>query len=157
MEALLSQQYLDSHNCKKLQQCHHTLNQYRAITPYSSLVVDTEDDTSAEEWLVGVGEGGEVVVLLVPEALAGNADTLALSLTDNGLHNDLVRWYAQAFNRRLDFIGDSLSHILGMRVIILLVFQVVLDDLLDAGLDFWWIETVRLLWLKSIGVLVLRC
>ena len=49
MEALLSQQYLDSHNCKKLQQCHHTLNEYRAIMPSRSLVVDTEDNTSAEE------------------------------------------------------------------------------------------------------------
>ena len=102
----------------------------------SSLVEDAEDDAGAEEGVISVREGCEVIILFIPEALTGNADTLALSLTDNGLHNDLVRWYAQAFNRRLDFVGDSLSHILGMRVIILLVFQVVLDDLLDAGLDF---------------------
>ena len=101
-----------------------------------SLVVNTENNTRAEEGFVGVGEGGEVVVLFIPKALTGNSDTLSLPLTDNGLNNDLVGWYAQALNTGLDFVRDSLCHILGVNMVILLVLQVVLNDLLDACFYF---------------------
>ena len=91
---------------------------------YRSFVVDTEDDSSAEEGVISEGEGGEVVVLHVPEALWGNSNTLSLHLSNNGLHYDLVRWYAEALNGGLDFVSDSLGHVLGMSVVILLVLQV---------------------------------
>ena len=58
--------------------------------PAGSLVVDTEDDAGAEEGVVGVGEGGEVIVFLVPQALASHSDTLPLPLSNNGLDHNLV-------------------------------------------------------------------
>ena len=126
------------------------------FNPEPSLIVDTEDDTGAEERVVGVGEGGEVVVLLVPEALAGHADPLALSLADNGLDHDLVGRDAQELDAGLDLVGHALRHGLGLAVLVLLVLQVVLHDLLDARLHLARVETVRFFGLEAVRAVELR-
>ena len=67
-------------------------------------VVDAEYDAGAEEALlqrkdiamlgsrayVHVGVRGPIVVLVVPEALGGDANALPAELADDGLHDDLV-------------------------------------------------------------------
>ena len=69
--------------------------------------------------------------MVVPETFARNSDTLSLDLADNGLHHDLVRRNREPFNCRLNFIGDFLSLVLALLVVILPISQVSGYDLLD--------------------------
>ena len=113
------------------------------ITPRRcSLVVDTEDNTRAEEGVVLVSEGGPVIILIVPEALGSDSHTLSCDLSNDGLNNDLVGRDVQGFNLQLYLVCDGLRHQLSSPMIVILILEVSQDDLLNAWLNLGWVESV---------------
>ena len=116
-----------------------------------SLVVDTENNASAEEGGILVGPGGIVVIFLVPEALAGDTHTLAQDLTDDDLADNFVTWDAQLLYLLFDFSDNLFSHLLVFGVIELNVLKSTLDDLLNDVVHLGRVKSLVLSWLHPVG------
>ena len=71
-----------------------------------SFVVDAEYNTGAEKRSILVGPRGVVVVLLVPQALAGDAHSLAQYLPDYDLAHNFVTRNAQLLDLLLNLSDD---------------------------------------------------
>ena len=74
---------------------------------------------------------GIVIVHFIPKALGCNTHSLAIDLSDNALHNDFIARHVRLRYTWTDRVNDVLS-LLG---VLLGVFQVFLDDLLNNALD----------------------
>ena len=121
----------------------HFQNTPHQLPDYStSLLVDTEDHTSAEKRVVSVGEGGVVIVGFVPEALGGDAHALTSNLADNGLHNDFVGGDAKLLSSGLNLADDSLNPGLRLHLVVLLVADVAVNHILDNNLNFIGVESI---------------
>ena len=107
----------------------------------SSFIVHAEDNARAEKRVVLVGERSPVVALVIPEALGGNADTLASDLSDNGLHNDFVGRDVKCLHLHLDLVSNGLCDQLCCGMVVLLVSQVPQDNFLNAGLYLGGVES----------------
>ena len=118
----------------------------------SSLVVDAEDDSSAEKTSVLVSKRSIVVVEIVPKALGSNTNSLTLYLSNNRLNNDLVGGNAESSACLFDFVCDLLSLCLGVSMVVLFVLQVVMHDGFDQVSHFARVESVALLGLKPICI-----
>ena len=117
-----------------------------------SLVIDSEDDASAEQARVLVCERGVVIIQVVPKALGSYTDSLALNLSNNRLHNDLVGGNIESSACLLDLVGDLLSLCLSVRMVVLFVLEMVVHDSLDEVSYLAGIEPVSFLWLESVSV-----
>ena len=84
-----------------------------------------------------------VVVLVVPQALRCDSDTLSSDLADDCLHDDLVGRNVEGLHLHLYLVGDQLSHHLRSRVLVLLVLQVSQNNLLDALFNLRGIESIE--------------
>ena len=85
-------------------------------------MVNAENDSSAEERVVLVGEARVVVVGVIPEALGGHTHSLARDLANHTLHDDLVLGdVAVVLDLRSDRIHDLLGPVLGVGVLVLFV------------------------------------
>ena len=76
-----------------------------------------------------------------------------MHLSDNGLHHNLVLWDAESLDVGLDLVADLGGGLTRGHVVVLLVLQVMGHDLLDAVSNLGGVESVRLFWLQSVGVL----
>jgi len=114
----------------------------RLLVSECSLEVDSEDDAGAKEGLILVGVARVVVVLHIPKALGGDADTLALDFADDGLHHNFVTIVFEGLHLSLDLAHDLLSPAFGGSVVVLLILQVHLHDFLDDLLHFRWVESI---------------
>ena len=83
-----------------------------------------------------------VVVLVVPQALRCDSDTLSSDLADDSLHDDLVGRNVEGLDLHLYLVGDQLSHHLRSRVLVLLVFKVSKNNLLNALFNLRGIESI---------------
>lgn len=81
--------------------------------------------------MVGVGEVSEVVVLHIPKALGRETDALTTHLSNNGLHNNFVGRNAKVLQHSSDLVYNLLSLLLGFLMVVILVFEVAGDDLLN--------------------------
>ena len=115
-----------------------------------SLVVDTENDARAEKRSVRVGIWRIVIVRLVPQALASDANTLAEDLTDDALDDDLVAWNVQLLCVIFDINDDAFGDVLMFLLIEFLTFQLILNAGLNDLTHLRGIETLVLTRLHSV-------
>ena len=115
---------------------------FSGLTFYRSLLVDSEDDTSAEKRGILVRETCVVIICVVPKALGCYTHTLASHLADNTLNNNLVlRDVAIVFDLRSNCVDNLLSPVLSVSMFILFIGQHSFDHILNDDFDFRWIKS----------------
>ena len=107
-----------------------------------SLLVDAEDHTSAEKGSISEGEGGIVIISLVPQALGCDTHALSCNLTNNGLNDDFVGGDRQLLHSGLNLADDSLNPGLSLNLIVLFISNVAVNDVFDNDLNFIGVESI---------------
>ena len=98
----------------------------------SSLVVNAEDDASAEEGSILICVARVVVICVVPKALRCNAYTLTSDLADDALNDNLVTWnMALVFDLLSNGVDDLFRPMFGVRMIVLLFVKHTFDNRLN--------------------------
>ena len=72
-----------------------------------------------------------VVIADIPEALRGHANSLSFDLTDDSLHYNFVTIILECLDLSLNLAHDLFCPAFSRSVVVLLIFQVCLDDILN--------------------------
>ena len=111
---------------------------------WTSLVVNSEDDSRAEKWVILVRVARVVIICIVPQALRCNAYTLSSHLTNDTLNDNLVTGnMALIFDLCSDGVDDLFCPVLGVSVFVLLVSKHTLNNRLYYFLDFGGVESIK--------------
>ena len=118
---------------------------------WSSLVVDTENDASAEKRGIFISPGSVVVVSFIPKALARDAHALMEHLPDNALNDDFVTGDAELLSLILNINDDGLGPLSLFLVVELLTLKLGLDAAFNDIADLSRVESLVLTWLHPVG------